>query len=139
MYLTNLENFADGFCWTCPSSSCPNYRHSIRKDSILHNRKTSLHSILQILWHNCNTLSIFQTSKQESLSPNTVRSKFAAIRHYMVEDLLTNHPLLGGPRKIDDIDESLIRRKKYNRERIIHGKWLLVGVQRVSKEYFMME
>ena len=49
MYLTNSEEFADGFYWTCPS--CPNNRHSIRKDSIFHDRKISLHSFLQILWH----------------------------------------------------------------------------------------
>ena len=87
--------FVDGFCWVCPF--CPNHRHSIRKDSILHNRNISLFPFLHVLWHNCNTISTSQAAEQESLCPKTVRSILAAIRHCMIDDLLTTPLLLGGP------------------------------------------
>ena len=119
MCMINSDDFVDGFCWTCPS--CPDNRHSIRHDSILHNIKASLSPFLQILLHNCNTLSISQTAKQESLCPKTVRIMFAAIRHCMIDDLLINPTLLGGPGKIVEFDESLIGSRKYNRERNVQA------------------
>ena len=133
----STEDFSDGFCWTCPS--CPQQRRSIRKDSILQRRKIPLLTFLKVLWHNCNTLSISQTAKQESLDPKTVRSIFSAIRHCMLEDLIITPPLIGGPGKIVEIDESIIGKRKYNKGRIVKGKWLLGGTERGSNECFLVE
>ena len=115
MYLIESDQFADGCCWTCPS--CPLHRHSIRNDSILEKRKISLISLLHILWHNCNALSISQTAKQESVCPKTVRSPYVKIRYCMVENLLAKPPLLGGMEKIVELDESLIGNRKCNKGR----------------------
>ena len=139
MYLldTSTDDFTDGFCWTCPT--CPQQKRSIRRDSILERRKIPLLTFLQVLWHSCNTLSVSQTAKQESLSPKTVRSIYTAIRHCMIEDLLITPPLIGGPGKIVEIDESIIGKRKYNRGRIVKGKWLLGGTERGSNDCFLVE
>ena len=128
MYLmdTSCDDFSDGFCWTCPT--CPQQRRSIRTCSIMERRKIPLITFLKILWHNCNSLSIAQAARQESLDPKTVQRLFAAIRHCMMEDLLKTPPLIGGPGKVVEIDESLIGKRKYNRGRIVRGKWLLGGI-----------
>ena len=133
----STDEFSDGFCWVCPT--CPQQKRSIRRDSILQNRKTPLLTFLRVLWHNCNTLSISQAAKQESLCPKTVRSIYNAIRHCMVEDLLLTPPLIGGPGKIVEVDESLAGKRKYNRGRLVKGKWLLGGVERGSNDCFLVE
>ena len=38
-----------------------------------------------------------------------------------------------------EIDESIIGRRKYNRGRIVRGKWLLGGIERGSNECFLAE
>ena len=86
-YLSNSEEFADGFCWTYVLLVLIIYTQSERTVNFL-NRQISLHSFLQILWHNYNAFSISQTAKQESPCPKTVRSIFAAIRHCTFDDLL---------------------------------------------------
>ena len=56
----------------------------------------------------------------------------------MVEDLLANPPLLGGMVKIVELDKSLIGNRKYNRGRLVKGKWLLGGVKRGSNNCFLV-
>ena len=58
---------------------------------------------------------------------------------YMVEDLLLTPPLIGGPGKIVEVDESLAGKRKYNRRRLVKGKWLLGGVERGSNDCFLVE
>ena len=64
---------------------------------------------------------------------------YVKIRYCMVEDLLANPPLLGGMGKIVELDESLIGNRKYNRGRLVKGKWLLRGVERGSNNCFLLE
>jgi hypothetical protein len=133
----STDNFADGFCWSC--STCQRRTRSVRHDSILARRKITLLTFLKVLWHYCNTLSISQAVKQESLDTRTVRSIYTSIRHCMPEDLLLSQPLIGGPGKIVEVDESLIGKRKYNRGQIVKGKWLLGGVERGSMDCFLVE
>ena len=44
-----------------------------------------------------------------------------------------------GAGKIVKVDESLIGRRKYNRGRMVKGKWNLGGIVRGSKECFLVE
>ena len=46
---------------------------------------------------------------------------------------------IGGPGKIVEIDESMIGKRKYNRGRLVKGKWILGGVERGSGECFLVE
>ena len=130
MYLIESDQFADRFCWTCPS--CPLHRHSIRNDSILEKRK--IENILP-----SHPVEQLQTAKQESVCPKTVRSLYVKIRYCMVEDLRANPPLLGRMGKIVEIDESMIGNIKYNRGRLVKGKWLLGRVERGSNNCFLVE
>ena len=119
----STDDFSDGFCWVCPI--CPQQKRSIRRYSPLEKRNIPLLKFLEVLWNNCNTLSISQAAKQESLSPKTVRSLYNAIRH-----LLRTPPLIGDQGKIVEIHKSLVSKRKYNRGRIVRGKWRFGGMDR---------
>ena len=75
-----------------------------------------------------------QTAKQESVSPKTVRSMYVKIRY-----CIAYPPLLGGMGKIVEIDESMIGNRKYNRGRLVKGKWLLGGVEPGSNNCFLVK
>ena len=57
----------------------------------------------------------------------------------MIEDLLLTKPLIGGPGKIVEVDESLVGNRKYNHGRRVKGKWILGGVERGSNQCFLVE
>lgn len=45
---------------------------------------------------------------------------------------------LGGPGKIVEIDEAKIGKRKYNRGRVVEGKWVFGGFERDSKKLFVV-
>ena len=116
----------------------PQQKLSIRRDNILEGRKLSLLTFLKVLWHNCNGSSISQSARQESLCQKTVRRIFVAIRQCMIEDLLLTQPLIGGPGKIVEVDETLVGNRKYNHGSSVKGKWIFGGVKRGSNQCFLV-
>ena len=116
----------------------PQQKLSIRRDNILEGRKLSLLTFLKVLWHNCNGSSISQSARQESLCQKTVRRIFVAIRQCMIEDLLLTQPLIGGPGKIVEVDETLVGNRKYNHGSSVKGKWIFGGVERGSNQCFLV-
>ncbi|XP_018398121.1 PREDICTED: uncharacterized protein LOC108776107 [Cyphomyrmex costatus] len=49
-----------------------------------------------------------------------------------------NSTKLGGPNSIVEIDEAKIGKRKYNRGRIIDGKWIFGGYERDTKKIFLV-
>lgn len=45
---------------------------------------------------------------------------------------------LGGPGRIVEIDEAKIGRRKYNRGRVIRGKWIFEKYERETKKIFIV-
>ncbi|UYV62248.1 hypothetical protein LAZ67_1008345 [Cordylochernes scorpioides] len=73
-------------------------------------------------WIYGTTLRI--VSHDLDLSPNTLTDWYSFSREVMVRD---NTPI-GSPRKIVEINKCIFGKRKDNRGRWVHGKWVLGGV-----------
>ena len=60
------------------------------------------------------------------------------LRDLCVERYLANPEPIGGPGHIVEIDESKFARRKYHRVRQLSGKWVFGGIDRDSKDAFMI-
>ncbi|CAG2256387.1 unnamed protein product [Mytilus edulis] len=56
---------------------------------------------------------------------------------YVVENIKPQKN--GGPGLIVEIDEAKFGKRKYNRERVVDGNWVLGGICRETKEIFLMK
>ena len=50
----------------------------------------------------------------------------------------TNSKKLGGPGKTVEVDEAKFGKRKYNKCRVIDGKWVFAGLERESKDIFIV-
>ena len=130
--------YRDGYCWTCPGKK---HFCSVRKNSILENKKLTVRSFLLLLWLYCTHNSVSQAAVTASLNVKTVRGIFKAIRQCMVEDILDQQQnyKLGGVGEIVEIDESKFGKRKYHRGKRVVGKWVLGGIQRSNGQLFLVE
>ena len=61
------------------------------------------------------------------------------VRNICVEYFLAHPAVIGGPGIEVKIDESKFGKRKYNRGRIMDGHWVFGGIERGSKECFLVE
>ena len=60
------------------------------------------------------------------------------LRDLCVEVFLTNPKPIGGPGHIVEIDESKFGHRKYSRGRLLSGQWVFGGIDRETKDTFMI-
>ena len=133
------DQYTDGCCWICPG--CDNHK-SVRANSILYKRSIPFSKFLHLLWMFCNGVSVCDASRLLSMNTKTVRSLYKALRQCMAEDLMRNSTdsgKIGGPGHIIEVDESKFGKPKYNRGRLVVGKWVLGGYVRTTGDCFLVE
>ncbi|KAI6653084.1 hypothetical protein LOD99_3920 [Oopsacas minuta] len=60
------------------------------------------------------------------------------LRDLCVEEFLANLQPIGGPGHIVEIDESKFGHQKYSRGRMLSGQWIFGGIDRETKDIFMI-
>ncbi len=138
----------DGKIWRCPAC---NSKRSIRASSFFDKSHLSLEQILLFMY--CWTRDwLMKDCNKESggMSSRTQVDWGNFLRDVCQQDLLRNPVVIGGVNTDDpdpnnwheeivEIDESLLRRRKYNRGRQIDKVWVFGGVQRGTNKVFMVE
>ena len=139
---------ADGFSWRCTHRGCRKRSRncSIRHGSWFSDSKMSLKKILKLTYYwaarATTSVAIRETSvhEGEQTSSKTVVDWFTFCREVClraVEERCSKG--IGGPGMTVEIDESKFGRRKYNRGRLVEGKWVLGGICRETKEIFLIE
>ena len=139
---------ADGFSWRCTHRGCRKRSRncSIRHGSWFSDSKMSLKKILKLTYYwaarATTSAAIRETSvhEGEQTSSKTVVDWFTFCREVClraVEERCSKG--IGGPGMTVEIDESKFGRRKYNRGRLVEGKWVLGGICRETKEIFLIE
>jgi transposase-like protein len=72
------------------------------------------------------------------VSNRTVVDWFSFVREVYLDHLLSTSVRLGGPGKIVEIDEAKFGKRKYNRGRRVKGNWVLGGIQRDTRQSFLV-
>ncbi|XP_026825347.1 uncharacterized protein LOC113561918 [Ooceraea biroi] len=72
------------------------------------------------------------------LSEPTVVDWISFCREVCIDWSKTNSTIPRGPNTIVEIDEAKIGKRKYNRGRIIDGKWIFGGIERNTRKIFLV-
>ena len=82
------------------------------------------------------SVPISRAAETIRLSENTIRHFYQTIREQIAADVQTSSKI-GGPGTIVEVDEAKFGKRKYNRGRMVHGSWVLGGIQRGSDSCFL--
>lgn len=120
-------------------SKC-NWRGSCKAGSFFDKSRLSIETLWKIITH----YLFFNPPRQEflelnlSLSSKTVVDWYSFIREVYINECFVSSVPLGGPGEIVEIDEAKFGKRKYNRGRRIKGNWVLGGIQRGSRDAFLI-
>ena len=113
MYLAvcPTTRYRNGFCRCCPEKK---HNCSIRRYSILENKKLPMRSFLHLLWLHSTHNSVSQAAVTAAVNVKTARGIFKAIRQCMAEDILDHQQdfKIGGVGEIVEVDESKFVKRK---------------------------
>lgn len=139
-YIKNNKKI-DGFQWTC-KRPCKNVC-SIKKDSFFFGSKLELKTLLKIIYKYVNGDEFLDIAYELSIDRDTA-SSWADLTREAICCYLQEHSILiggvnsDGSSKIVEIDESLFTKQKYNRGRLLHNQWYVGGIERGSRNCFIV-
>lgn len=113
----------------CTNSSCGK-EHSILSGTIFQNSRTPMHRLLRMI------LFIWLRFPQKFISLMTGIERHSIKYYQSAARVISNRKitsapiLLGGPGRVVEIDEALIRKRKYNRGKGKQQIWIFGGVER---------
>ena len=128
----STTKYREGSCWRCPCSRTT----SVRTDSVLQNSNISYGNFILLLNAFAESVPISRAAETIRLSENTIRHFYQTIREQIAADVQTSSKI-GGPGTIVEVDEAKFGKRKYNRGRMVHGSWVLGGIQRGSDSCFL--
>jgi transposase-like protein len=130
----------DGVRWMCPR--CKKYSQSVRANSFFSKSNLPLDKIIYILYLWSRQSPQYLVQDELDLSQTTVVDWYNFARDVTVKWIEDNPPKIGGfDENLDaiivEIDETVLRKRKYNRGQHIAQKWLFGGIQRGSRKCFL--
>lgn len=128
----STTKYREGSCWRCPCSRTT----SVRTDSVLQNSNISYENFILLLNAFAESVPISRAAETIGLSENTIRHFYQTIREQIAANVQTSSKI-GGPGTIVEVDEAKFGKRKYNRGRMVHGSWVLGGIQRGSDSCFL--
>uniref|UniRef100_A0A0K0EA96 DDE_Tnp_IS1595 domain-containing protein n=1 Tax=Strongyloides stercoralis TaxID=6248 RepID=A0A0K0EA96_STRER len=126
----------DNLRWRCYKREC-NKSISIRAGSFLENIKTSLKKFILYLYLWSNDTSSENIAKELELCGNTISTFNFKIRSILQEFRTPTNPI-GGVNDVVEIDETVITKRKYNKGRQIPAQWVVGGISRATKKFFIV-
>ena len=130
----NLRILNKFYRWKC--SRCKTSK-SIRLNSWFSRSHLSLQDILELTFLWSEELPIKIVSKWMGISKKTVIDWYNFCRDVCAEYLNSRNEKIGGPGKVVQIDEAKFGKRKYNRGRLIEGRWVLGGIERGTGRMFL--
>lgn len=141
MRYTVCSESVDGFKWQC-TKPC---RKSIllRSGTIFEGSRISTRLIIKIIYKYVCGIPYVDISYDLSISRQTAGFWAELVRECMIKDLDLGSRMIGGVsndgvRKVVEIDESLFFKRKYNKGRVNNGTWYVGGIERGTREAFML-
>lgn len=140
MSLSKRKQSPDGYCWYC--LSC--YQMStIRQNSIFETCRTPVYKLLLFFYKYINGDLLVDASFECNIERKTAGRWGEFLRDVIVESISKERKKIGGldehgHSKFVEIDESLFFKAKYNRGRMNESCWFVGGVERGSKNIFIV-
>lgn len=117
-----------------------NFKLSVRTNTWFHNSSLSFEKVCSIITQYLllNPPHAHYLQNEFKISPNTYNDWASYIREICEYWVFKNcSEKIGGRRQIVEIDEAKFGHRKYNRGRVIEGKWIFGGIERESNLFFM--
>ena len=126
------------YAWRCPRKGCEAIV-SIRDDRFFAGSHLALNEIVDLTYWWSRRTPVGTATLETGHSSRTVVDWYNFHRDVCAQYFI-DHPLqIGGPGKVIEIGESKFGRRKYNRGRYQEGHWVFGGVERGSRDAFMVE
>ena len=123
--------------WRCPRKGCQAVV-SVRDKSFFAKSKLSLQTILKLAYLWTRQTRVTTAAREVKVTESVAIDWFNFYRDVCGQYFL-DHPItIGGPGKVVEIDESKFGKRKYHRGRSVEGHWVFDGIERGSRESFMM-
>ena len=128
----------EGRGWRCPEKGCKKLA-SLRVGSFFEGSNLTLTQLVEFTYFWAEGLqSTHFLTRNLKWSPNTITDWKNFLRDICVEKYLANPEPIGGPGHIVEIDESKFGKRKCHRGRQLSGKWVFGGIDRDTKDAFMV-
>ena len=125
----------DGGCWRCTNKEC-GWKFSLRSGSWFSKSKLRLEQILDITYQWVNDCPNNFMCREVGISKVTTVDWKNFCREVCENLMIEEQGQIGGPGHTIEIDESKFGKRKYNRGRMLDGKWVFGGICRETKECF---
>ena len=138
MRIGSFAGISEGKGWRCPEKGCKKFA-SFRVGSFFEGSNLPLTELVEFLYfwaENLQTTSFLK--KNLDWSEHTITDWKNFLRDLCVELNLVNPQPIGGPGHVVEIDESKFGHRKYSRGRLLSGQWVFGGIDRDTKEVFMI-
>ena len=125
----------DKACWRCSNRQC-NSKVSIRRGTWFESSHLSMSQVLELTYfwvYECTEKLVMRECDIATWS--TVVDLFSFCREVCGEILEKDS---GGPGEVVEVDESKFGKRKYNRGRSVDGVWVFGGIDRRTRECFLI-
>lgn len=130
----------DGYVWEC-RRQIGRKRHrterSIRDGSWFEQANLSVEEVIKFSYWWCQGLQQWQI-RQLGLGSHAVVDWDMFCLELCEVTIFENCEKLGGPRKVVQIDESKIGKRKYHRGHVVEGQWVFGGIEEDSRKCFIV-
>lgn len=123
---------------------------NVRHGTFFHGTRTKLSVLLVLIYCFAYDISYVDTLREcrglsddpaQTVSKSTIAASFFRIREVIFLHMTTKTytTKMGGPGKIIEVDETRIGHRKFERGRLVHGRWLLGLIERGENEFRCFE
>ncbi|CAF3346223.1 unnamed protein product [Rotaria socialis] len=136
-YLGACATAADKFKWRC--RTCKSSR-SLRDGTFFSQSRLQIQQILDLMmyWSQGVDSHKFIRRHCQILSDTSIVDWKNFMRDLCVEYFIQNSAVIGGPVHVVEIDESAWVKRKYNRGRQVDIQWVFGGIDRDTRECFLV-
>jgi hypothetical protein len=138
-YIKDVKR-ADGYRWSC--NQCKK-TVSLRHNTVFYDSKCDLKILFKLFYRYIKGENFMDIAFELNITRQTASSWSDFLREVICGYVSENSTLLGGfnedgTSKVVEIDESLLSKRKNNRGRILNMQWYVGGIERGSRNVFIV-